>query len=74
MWPEDQSASAEDEDLRERINMALETLRLIEQRFGGEVAEEWYPPLNQSVETEPTEGPTVKSQATEEEDMNQNGE
>jgi succinoglycan biosynthesis transport protein ExoP len=74
MWPEDQSASAEDEDLRERIDMALETLRLIEQRFGGEVAEEWYPPLDQSVESEPTESPAVKSQATEGEDMNQNRE
>jgi hypothetical protein len=74
MWPEDQLVSAEDEDLRERIDMALETLRLIEQRFGGEVAEEWYPPLDQSVETEPTEGSAVKSQTTEGEDISQNRE
>ena len=65
VWPEGQPMSAEDEDLRDRINMALETLRLIEQRFGGEVAEEWYPPLDQDVEAEPAEGPAVKNQATE---------
>ena len=74
VWPEGQPVSAKDEALRGRINMALETLRLIEQRFGGEVAEEWYPSLDQSVETEPAEDPAVKSQAPEGEDMSQNRE
>jgi len=68
VWPEGQPMSAEDENLRDRITMALDTLRLIEQRFGGEVAEEWYPPLDQDVEAEPAEGPEVKNQATEGED------
>jgi capsular exopolysaccharide synthesis family protein len=68
VWPEGQPMSAKDEELRDRIEMALETLRLIEQRFGGEVAEEWYPPLDQDVEAEPAEGPAVESQATEGED------
>jgi capsular exopolysaccharide synthesis family protein len=65
VWPEGQLISAKDEELRDRIDMALETLRLIEQRFGGEVAEEWYPPLDQGVEAEPAEGPAVTSQAAE---------
>jgi len=65
VWPEGQLISAKDEELRDRIEMALETLRLIEQRFGGEVAEEWYPPLDQGVEAEPAEGPAVTSQAAE---------
>ena len=68
VWPEGQPMTAEDENLRDRITMALDTLRLIEQRFGGEVAEEWYPPLDQDVEAEPAEGPEVKNQATEGED------
>jgi capsular exopolysaccharide synthesis family protein len=68
VWPEDQPMSAKDEDLRDRIDMALETLRLIEQRFGGEVAEEWYPPLDQDAEAEPAEGLAVRTQATEGED------
>jgi non-specific protein-tyrosine kinase len=68
VWPEGQPVSAKDEDLRDRINMALETLRLIEQHFGGEVAEEWYPPLDEGAEAEPTEGLAMKSQATEGED------
>jgi succinoglycan biosynthesis transport protein ExoP len=42
-----------------------------EQRFGGEVAEEWYPPLDQGVEVEPAEGLAVKSQATEGEDRSE---
>jgi hypothetical protein len=68
VWPEGQPMSTEDEELRDRIDMALETLRLIEDRFGGEVAEEWYPPLDQGVEAEAAEGPAVKSQTTEGED------
>ncbi len=68
MWPEGQPMSAKDEELRDRIDMALDTLRLIGQRFGEEVAEEWYPPLDQDVEAEPAEDPAVKSQATEGED------
>jgi len=68
VWPEGQPVSTEDEELRDRIDMALETLRLIEQRFGGEVAEEWYPPPDQRVEAEAEEGPAVKSQAAESED------
>ncbi len=68
VWPEGQPMTAEDENLRDRITMALDTLRLIEHRFGGEVAEEWYPPLDQDVEAEPAEGPEVKNQATEGED------
>jgi hypothetical protein len=68
VWPEGQPMSAEDENLRDRITMALDTLRLIEQRFGGEMAEEWYPPLDQDVEAEPAEGPEVENQATEGED------
>ena len=67
MWPEGQPTSAEDEELRERIDMALETLRLIEQRFGREVAEEQYPPLEQDVEAELEVG-AVKTQAAEGED------
>jgi succinoglycan biosynthesis transport protein ExoP len=68
VWPEGQPMSAKDEDLRDRIDMALETLRTIEQRFGEEVAEEWYPPLDQGVEAESAEGPSVESQTTEGED------
>jgi succinoglycan biosynthesis transport protein ExoP len=68
VWPEGQPMSAKEEELRDRIDMALETLRLIEHRFGGEVAEEWYPPLDEGAEAEPAEGPAVKSQATEGED------
>ena len=68
VWPEGQPMSAKDEDMRDRIDMALETLRLIEQRFGKEVAEEWHPPLDESVETEPAEGLAVESQTTEGED------
>jgi len=68
VWPEGQPMSTEDENLRDRINMALETLRLIEQRFGGEVAEEWYPPPDQAVEAEPAEDLEVKSQTIEGED------
>jgi succinoglycan biosynthesis transport protein ExoP len=68
VWPEGQPMSAEDEDLRDRIDMALDTLRLIEERFGGEVAEEWYPPLDERGEAEPAEDPEVKSQTTEGED------
>jgi capsular exopolysaccharide synthesis family protein len=45
-----------------------------EQRFGGEVAEELSPSLDQGVEAEPAEGLVVESQATEEEDMGQNRE
>ncbi|TEU12782.1 MAG: hypothetical protein E3J21_20235, partial [Anaerolineales bacterium] len=65
VWPGGQPMSAKDEEIRDRINMALETLRLIEQRFGEEVAEEWYPPLDQGVEAESAEGPSVESQTTE---------
>jgi succinoglycan biosynthesis transport protein ExoP len=68
VWPEGQPMSAKDEELRDRIDMALDTLRLIGQRFGEEVAEEWYPPLDQDVEAEPAEGLEVKSQTTEGED------
>jgi succinoglycan biosynthesis transport protein ExoP len=68
VWPEGQPMSAKDEDLRGRIDMALDTLRLIGQRFGEEVAEEWYPPLDQDVEAEPPEDLDVKSQTTEGED------
>jgi len=68
VWPEGQPMSAKDEDLRGRIDMALDTLRLIGQRFGEEVAEEWYPPLDQDVEAEPAEDLEVKSQTTEGED------
>ena len=68
VWPEGQPMSAKDEEIRDRISMALKTLRLIEQRFGGEVAEEWYPSLDQDAEAEPAEGPAVESQATEGED------
>jgi succinoglycan biosynthesis transport protein ExoP len=68
VWPEGQPMSAKDEDLRGRIDMALDTLRLIGQRFGEEVAEEWYPPLDQDVEVEPPEDLEVKSQTTEGED------
>jgi capsular exopolysaccharide synthesis family protein len=68
VWPEGQPMSAKDEDLRSRIDMALDTLRLIGQRFGEEVAEEWYPPLDQDVEAEPAEDLEVKSQTTEGED------
>jgi len=55
VWPEGQPMSAKDEELKERIDMALETLRLIEQRFGGEVADEWYPPPEHGVEAESEE-------------------
>jgi non-specific protein-tyrosine kinase len=68
VWPEGQPMSAKDEDLRGRIDMALDTLRLIGQRFGEEVAEEWYPPLDQDVEAEPPEDLEMKSQTTEGED------
>jgi succinoglycan biosynthesis transport protein ExoP len=68
VWPEGQPMSAKDEELRDRIDMALDTLRLIGQRFGEEVAEEWYPPLAQDVEVEPAEDLEVKSQTTEGED------
>jgi succinoglycan biosynthesis transport protein ExoP len=68
VWPEGQPMSAEDENLRDRIDMALDTLRLIEQRFGGEVAEEWYPPRDEGVEAEPVEGLAVNNQMTEGED------
>jgi succinoglycan biosynthesis transport protein ExoP len=68
VWPEGQPISAKDEDLRGRIDMALDTLRLIGQRFGEEVAEEWYPPLDQDVEAEPPEDLEVKSQTNEGED------
>ncbi len=59
VWPESQPMSAQDEELRERVAMALETLRLIEQRFGGEVAEEWHLPVEQGVEAEPAESLAV---------------
>ncbi|HID62387.1 MAG TPA: hypothetical protein EYP49_06555, partial [Anaerolineae bacterium] len=65
VWPEGQPMSTKDEKLRDRLDRALETLRLIEQRFGGEVAEEWHPPLDRDVEAEPAEGLVVESQATE---------
>jgi non-specific protein-tyrosine kinase len=68
VWPEGQPMGAKDEDLRDRIDMALETLRIIEQRFGKEVAEEWQPPLDQSVGAEPAEDPAVENQTTEGED------
>jgi succinoglycan biosynthesis transport protein ExoP len=68
VWPEGRPMSAKDEEIRDRIDMALDTLRLIGQRFGDEVVEEWYPPLDQDVEAEPPEDPAVKSQATEGED------
>jgi succinoglycan biosynthesis transport protein ExoP len=68
VWPDGQPMSAKDEELRDRIDMALETLRLIEQRFGGEVAEEWYPPLDQGAETESEEDLAVKSQVADGED------
>jgi hypothetical protein len=68
VWPEGQPVSAKDEELRDRINMALETLGLIEQRFGGEVAEEWYPPPDRGAEAEPAEGLAAKTQAAEGED------
>jgi hypothetical protein len=71
VWPGDQPMSAKDEELRDRIEMALETLRLIEQRFGGDVAEEWYPPLDQGVEAEPAEDLAVKNQVTEGEDRSE---
>jgi hypothetical protein len=69
VWPEGQPMSAKDEELRDRVDMALETLRLIEQRFGGEVAEEWYPSLAQNVEAEPAEDRAVKSEVSEGEDQ-----
>lgn len=55
VWPEGQPMSDEDAELRARVAMALETLRLIEQRFGGEVAEEWHLPVEQRVKAEPAE-------------------
>jgi hypothetical protein len=64
-WPEGQPISAKDEELRGRIDMALETLRLIEQRFGGEVAEEWSPSLDQGVEAESEEGVAERNQVAE---------
>ncbi len=65
VWPEGRPMSAKDEELRDRIGMALETLRLIEQRFGGEVAEEWHLPLEQGVEAEPAESVAAAGQAAE---------
>lgn len=65
VWPEGQPMSAKDEELRDRIEMALETLRLIEQRFGREVAEEWHLPVEQGVEAESVEGLAAKSQVAE---------
>jgi capsular exopolysaccharide synthesis family protein len=64
-WPEGQPMNAKDENLRDRIDMALETLRLIEQRFGGDVAEEWSPSLDQGVEAESEEGVAERNQVTE---------
>jgi succinoglycan biosynthesis transport protein ExoP len=68
VWPEGQLMSAKDEELKERIDMALETLRLIEQRFGGEVADEWYPPPEHGAEAESEEKLAVKSPVGEGED------
>jgi len=68
VWPESQPMSAKDEELRDRVAMALETLRLIEQRFGGEVAAEWHLSVEQGVKAESAESLAVKSRAAEGED------
>jgi non-specific protein-tyrosine kinase len=68
VWPDGQPMSAKDEELRDRIDMALDTLRLIEQRFGGEVADEWYPPLDQDAKAESEEDLALESQVADGED------
>lgn len=58
-------SSERDSDLSQEISP------LIEQHFDGEMTEEWYPPLEQGVETESEEGLAVRSRMAGGEDRSQ---